>query len=171
MPTIGFLCLKTRVGNRITDREMVNDLFAPGRQIEIMVHFLIVERANSGSPQSERFRGEIHAVADGAGFEMHVAVTTIAVSARCAIEITDHRERHTRVACQFLPEAQSSRRYALIATPDLLQLGTLRPEPVHTRLQSVNAMNIQIKLDEGCAGEISGERPGRDGKDGRELHQ
>src|SRR6185312_7005394 len=134
MPTIGFLCLKTRVGNRITDREMVNDLFAPGRQIEIMVHFLIVERANSGSPQSERFRREIHAVADGAGFEMHIAVSTISMSAGCAIEFTDHRECHTRIACQVLPETQSGRRYALVAAPDLLQLGALTPEPVHTRL-------------------------------------
>jgi hypothetical protein len=66
MPTIGISCLEARVGNRITDREMVHHLSLLGRQVEITVHLIIVERADAGCPQPERFRGEIQAVADGA---------------------------------------------------------------------------------------------------------
>ena len=98
-------CFKARIGNRITDREVVNHQSLLGRQVEIAVHFLIVECANSGRPQSECFGGKIQAVAGGAGFEMHVAVSTITMRAGGTSKIADHGERHACVTGEVLPEA------------------------------------------------------------------
>src|SRR5437764_6473761 len=166
MPTMAISCLESWIGNRITDRKMVHHLSLVGRQVEITVHFLIIERANASRPQPERFRGEIQAVADGACFEMHIAVTTITMGADGTLKIADHRESHACVTGELLPEAQACGRDALVATPDLLQFGTLRPEPVHTGLQPVDAMGVQIELDETCTGKISRKRPGRHSEDG-----
>src|SRR5271170_1485851 len=41
MPTMASSCLEPRIGNRITDREMVDHLSLPGCQVEITVHLLI----------------------------------------------------------------------------------------------------------------------------------
>ena len=110
--------LQARIGNRVADREMVHHLSLLGRHVEIAMHFLIVERADAGGAQPERFRGKIQAVADGAGFEMHIAITTVAVSAGGTIEIADHRKRHAGVPGEILPEAQARGRDALVATFD-----------------------------------------------------
>jgi hypothetical protein len=40
-------CLKARIGNRITDHERVHDLSLLGRQVEITVYLLIIERADA----------------------------------------------------------------------------------------------------------------------------
>ena len=40
---------KTRVGNRVADREMVHDLSLLGIQVEISLHFFIEERSNACS--------------------------------------------------------------------------------------------------------------------------
>ena len=53
------LCLEARIGNRITDREMVHHLSLLGRDVEIIVHLVIVKRADASRPESERLRGEI----------------------------------------------------------------------------------------------------------------
>jgi hypothetical protein len=65
----------------------------------------------------------------------------------------------------------ATRLYALVAAPDLLQFGTPLPEPVHAGLQAVNAMNVQIQLDETRGGKIGRKRRGRRRKDGRELRK
>src|ERR1017187_9378817 len=98
MPTIATSCGKARIANRIAYREVVDHLPLLRRQVEITVHFVVVESANACRAQPERFGGEIQAVADRAGFEMHIAVTTIAMGAAGAIEIADHRERCAGVA-------------------------------------------------------------------------
>src|SRR5579872_3413465 len=97
--------LQARIGNRITDREMVHDLALIGRQVEVMVHLFIVERADACRPEPERLRGEIQALADGACFEMHIAITTVTMGADGTLEIANHREREACVAGEFLPEA------------------------------------------------------------------
>ena len=71
------------------------------------MHLVIVERADAGRPKPERLRGEIQAVADGACFEMHIAITTVAMGAGGTLEIADHRERHACVAGEILPETQA----------------------------------------------------------------
>ena len=134
---------------------MVYHLSLLGRQVEITVHLIIVERADAGRPKPKRLRSEIQALADGAGFEMHIAITTVSIGAGGTIEIADHRERHACVTGEILPEAQARGRDALVATLDLLQLGALRPEPVDAGLQPIDAMSIQIELDETRAGKIS----------------
>jgi hypothetical protein len=50
IPGMPISCLQARIGNRITDREMVHHLPLLGRQVEITVHRLIVERADTGRP-------------------------------------------------------------------------------------------------------------------------
>ena len=82
-------------------------------------------------------------MADGARFEMHIAITTITIGAGGTIKIADHRERHACVTGEILPEAQAGGRDALVATLDLLQLRALRPEPVHAGLEPVDAMGVQ----------------------------
>src|SRR5712692_8812283 len=105
MPTMAISCFETRIADRITDGEMVHHLPLLGSQIEIALHRLIVERADAGRPQAECFRGQIQAVADGARFQMHITITTVTMGADGTLEIADHRERHTCVTGEFLPEA------------------------------------------------------------------
>src|ERR1022692_1881040 len=105
MPTMAISCLKARIGNRIADCEVINHLPLRWRQFEITVHLRVVERANSGRPQPECFGRKIQAVADGAGFEMHIAVSTITMSAGGTIKIADHGERHACVTGEVLTEA------------------------------------------------------------------
>ncbi len=163
--------LDARIGNRITDREVINHLAAVGRESKITVHFVIVERADSGRPESQRFGGKIQAVANGAGFEMHIAVSAISMSSGGAIKVADHGERHACVTGKVLSQAQPRGRDALVAAPDQLQFSALRPVAVDAWLQSVNPMDIQIELDETLAREVGGmsgnARPGRHGKNGR----
>ena len=66
---------------------MVDHLSLVRGQVEITVYLLIVERTDAGCPQPKRFRGEIQAVADGACFEMHIAITTVTVGACGTLEI------------------------------------------------------------------------------------
>ena len=82
MLTMAKSSFKARVDNRITDREMIHNLPLLGRQVEVAVHLLIVERADTGGSQPERFRSEIKALADGACFEMRISITAVAVGAR-----------------------------------------------------------------------------------------
>ena len=103
---------------------MVHHLSLPGRQVEIAVHLFIIERADAGRPESERFRREIQPLADSSGFEMHVAITAVTMGADGALEIADHRERHACVTGEILPETQARGRNALVATLDLLQFGS-----------------------------------------------
>ena len=74
-------CLQTRIGNRITDREMVHHLSLRGREVEIVVHLVVIERADAGRRESERLRREIEPMADSSSFEMHVAITAVPMRA------------------------------------------------------------------------------------------
>ena len=105
IPTMANSCLQPPIGNRITDREMVHHLSLLGRHVEIIMHRVIVKRAEAGRPESEGLRGEIQAVTDGACFEMHIAITTVSMGADGTLDIADHRERHACVAGEILPEA------------------------------------------------------------------
>lgn len=57
---------------------MVYDLSSSGRQFEITIDFVIIERADTGCPQSKRLSGKIQAVANSTGFKMHIAIATVA---------------------------------------------------------------------------------------------
>src|SRR5271165_711645 len=162
---------EARIADRVTDREMVDDLPVFGCQVEIAVDFLVEKCANAGGAQPERFRGEIQAMADSAGFEMHIAITAVAMSANGAFDIADHRERHAGVSGEILPEAQARGRDTLVAMLDPLQLGTLWPEPVYAGFQAMDAMDVQVELDETNASEIGVKRVSCGSQDGRELRQ
>src|ERR1035441_852026 len=109
---------------------MVDDLALFGRQAEMTAHLIIVEGTDTGRTQPKCLGGEIQTLANSAGFKMHIAIATVSVCASGTIEISNHRKGHAGVTGQVLPEAQSSGRYALVATLHLLQLGTLRPKLV-----------------------------------------
>ncbi len=47
-------CLKARIADGITDREMVDDMSLFGRKTEITVHLLIVERDDAGRSWAQR---------------------------------------------------------------------------------------------------------------------
>src|SRR6201981_325321 len=127
---------------------MVYNLALFGHQVEITVHLIIVEGADAGRTQSKRFSSEVQALANSACFKMDIAIATVAIAGNGTLEIANHRKGHAAIAGQILPEAQSSGCNALVATLGLLQLGSLRPEPVDTGLQSINAVSIQIQLNE-----------------------
>src|SRR5436309_1327362 len=116
-------CLKARIWNRITYRKVVNHLTLLRGDVEIAMHFLIVECADACSTQAERFRGEIQALSKGASLEMHIAVAAVAMRTGGAVEIADHRKCHASVAREILSETQARGRDALVARFDSLQLG------------------------------------------------
>jgi len=51
---------------------------------------VVVEGGRTDCSQAECFRGEIQAVADGACFEMHIAITTVTMGVDGTLEIADH---------------------------------------------------------------------------------
>ena len=69
------------------------------------MHLIVEKRANARRAEPQRFSGQIQAMANGAGLEMRVAVTAIAIRAGSAIQIGNHRERHAGIAGQSLPQA------------------------------------------------------------------
>ena len=72
-------------------------------------------------------------MADSTCLKMHIAITTVTIATSGTIEIADHRKGHAGVTGQAC-QAQTSGRYALVASRHLLQLGTFRPKPVDTGL-------------------------------------
>ena len=113
---------------------MVYDLPLLGSHVEITIHFIIVEGADTSCSQPERLSGEIQTLANGAGFEMNVAITTISIFGSSAIEVTNHRKGHAGITGQSLSKTQSYRHQALVANLHLLQVGTVRPKSVDAGL-------------------------------------
>jgi len=169
MPTTAISCPKARIGNRITDREMVHNLSLLGRKAKVAVNLFIVKRADTGGSQPERFCGNTQTMANGTCFKMHIPITTIAMSADGTLDIADHRERHAGITRKFLPEAQACGRNTLVASVNLLQLTGIGPEPVNAGLKPVYTMRIQVELDRVRTGEISKQPPHRGRQYGREL--
>ena len=54
MPTMAISCLKARIEDGITDREMVDGMSLLGCEIEITLHLLILERADPGCSHPKR---------------------------------------------------------------------------------------------------------------------
>src|SRR5665213_1233812 len=80
------LSLNPRIVNRIPQREMINHLPA-GCQSQIFIDLVVEERADSGPPQPLRFRREIEPLANGAGLEMRIPVTAVAIHGGGPIQI------------------------------------------------------------------------------------
>ena len=87
-------------------------------------------------------------MADGACFEMHIAITTVTMGAGGTLEIADHRERHAGVTGEILPEAQASGRDALVAALICSNSACSGQNLYTPGSQTVDAMGIQIELDE-----------------------
>jgi hypothetical protein len=68
-----------------------------------------------------------------------------------------------------LPEARARGRDALVADLDPLQFGTFWPELVHAGFEVIDAMDVEVELDEPYTAKISDKRPACHGQDGREL--
>src|ERR1700689_3186791 len=123
---------------------MVHNLSSLGRKAQIFVHFVIEESANASCSKAESFGGEIHSLTDGAGFEMNVSISSIAVNAGSAFEIADHGKCHTSVPCQVLPQAERCGCQALISLFDIFQLRALRPVAISSRRQTFHAVDVKI---------------------------
>ena len=108
-----------RIWDRITNRKMIYNLSPFGCQVEMTVHLIIVEGTDARRTQSKRFSDEVQAVANGACFKMHIAITTVAIAASGTLEVADHRKGHAGVTGQVLTKTQTSGRDALVATPHL----------------------------------------------------
>src|ERR1700722_16510224 len=145
---------------------MVYDLSLVGCQVEMTLHLIIVEGADAGRAQPKCLSGEIQAVANSACFKMHIAIAPVTINISGMLEIADHRKCHAGITGEVLPEAQASGRQALVAPLDLLQLGTLRPEPVDAGLQPIDAMSIQIEPNETRARKIGRQCLGCNSEDG-----
>ena len=94
---------EARIGDWITNREVVDNLSLFRCQVEVVMHLIIVERADARCTQPERFCSKIHSLADGTCFEMHIAIAAVAVGTGGTFEIADHRKGYARIAREVLP--------------------------------------------------------------------
>src|SRR4051794_9791864 len=102
---MGRSATQPRVENRITDSEMIHHLSMLRPQLEIVVHFVIVKRANTGRTQSESFRSQVEPMPNRSCFEVHIAITSIACDLCRPFQLTDHRKEYACITSEFLPEA------------------------------------------------------------------
>src|ERR1700687_1368458 len=100
---------------------------------------------------------------------MHVAISTIAVTAGTILKIADHRECQASITRQILPQTESCRYQTLVPFLDFLQFGMLRTIAVNTRRQAFDAVDVKIKVDETCCSEIGEERLFCSGGESRKL--
>src|ERR1019366_6409817 len=101
--------LQARIGNRVANCEMVNDLSQLRGQAEISVHLVVKKRSDACRAQAKRLGSKIHSLTNSTRLEMHVSISTIAVTAGRILKIADHRECQASVTCQILPQTESGR--------------------------------------------------------------
>src|ERR1035441_1481871 len=109
--------LQARIGNRVANCEMVDDLSQLRGQAEISVHLVVKKRSDACRSQAKRFGSKIHSLTNSTCFEMHISISTIAVTAGRILKIADHRECQASVTCQLLAQTESGGCYALIPLP------------------------------------------------------
>ena len=103
--------------------------------------------------------------------EMHVSISTIAVTTGSTLKIADHGECHTSVTRQLLSQTESCRCQALVSFLDFLQLRVLRPVAVNAGRQLFDAVDVKIQVDETTCSEIGEERPRCSGEESRKLRE
>src|ERR1022692_3433487 len=79
--------LQARIRNRVANCEMVDDLFKLRGQAQISVHFLVKKRSDACCSQAKRLGSKIHSLTYSARLEMHVSISTIAVTAGRILKI------------------------------------------------------------------------------------
>src|SRR5580692_10027230 len=137
---------------------MVDDLSELWGQTEISIHFLIKKRPDACCSQSERLRSKIHSLTNRTRLEMHISISTIAVTPCSIFEIANHGQCQASVTGQVLSQTESCRYQALVPFLDYFQLCVLRPVAVNTRHQAFNAVNVKIQIHETSCSEIAEER-------------
>ena len=121
---------------------MVDDLSQLRGQTQIAVHFLVKKRADACGAQAKRLGSKIQSLTNRSGLEMHVSISTIAVTARSIFKIADHGERQASVTRQVLPQTESRCYQALVSFLDFLELCAFRPVAVNPRRQACNAVDV-----------------------------
>src|ERR1700720_3306772 len=139
--------------------------------MQVSVHFHIKKRPDACCAQAKRLGSKIHSLTDSTRLEMHVSVSTIAVTAGSTLKIADHGECHTSVTRQVLSQTESCRNQALIPFLDFLQLCVLRPVAVNTGGQAFDSVDVKIQVDETSCREIGKERLLRWGENSRKLRK
>ena len=85
-----FSSLQARIGNRIANCKMIDDLSLLRGQVEISVHSVIKKRSDACRAQAQRLGRKIHSLTNRTGLEMHVSISAIAVTAGRTFEIANH---------------------------------------------------------------------------------
>src|ERR1035438_4159290 len=91
---------------------MVGDLSHLRDQAEISVHLVVKKRSDACRSQAKRFGSKIHSLTNSTCFEMHISISTIAVTAGRILKIADHRECQASVTRQVLSQTESCRHQA-----------------------------------------------------------
>src|ERR1039458_2160833 len=111
--------LQARIGNRVANCEMVDDLSQLRGQAEISVH-LVKKSSDACRSQAKRFRSKIHSLTNSTCLEMHISISTVAVTVGRTLKIADHRECQASVTRQVLSQTESCRHEALVPFLDFL---------------------------------------------------
>src|SRR5450755_4749452 len=106
--------LQSRIGNRVANCEMVDDLSQLRGQAEISVHLVVKKRSDACCSQSKRFGSKIHSLTNSTCLEMHISISAVAVTAGRTLKNGDHRECQASVTRQVLSQTESCRHEALV---------------------------------------------------------
>src|ERR1035438_5863285 len=112
--------LQARIGNRVANREMVDDLSQFRGQAEISVHLVIKKRSDACRSQAKRLGSKIQPLTNRTRLEMHISISAVAVTAGRVLKIADHRECQASVPRQVLSQTESCRHQALVPFLDSL---------------------------------------------------
>src|SRR5258707_8566137 len=123
---------------------MVHDLSYLRGQTEISIPSLVKNPSNAFSSQPETLERKNHSLTNSTRLEMHVSISTIAVTPCSILKITDHGKCQASVTRQVLSQTESCRYQALVSFLDYFQLSVLGPVAVNTPRQAFNAVNVKI---------------------------
>src|ERR1700691_2584252 len=102
---------------------------------------------------------------------MHVSVPAVSVPAGSIFKIADHGKCHAGITRQVLSQTESCRHQPLVPCFDSFQLCMLRPEAINARIQSLDAMDVKIKMDVTISSEIGEQTLPCSGQESRKLRE
>src|ERR1022692_3216239 len=100
--------LQARIGNRVANCEMVDDLSQLRGQAEVSVDLIVKKRSDACRSQAKSLGSKIHSLTNRTCLEMHISISAVAVTAGRILKIADHRECQASVTRQVLSQTESS---------------------------------------------------------------
>src|SRR5258705_11699328 len=114
-----------------------------GGQVEIWFAFLIKNRSDAFGSKAESLERKINSLTKSTRLEMHVSISTIAVTPCSILKITDHGKCQASVTRQVLSQTESCRYQTLVSLLDYFHLSVLGPVAVNTPRQACTAVNVK----------------------------